>query len=165
MVELLEYARESTRRGRGSSHWPLKMRGFFVRGDGDGAIRPKENRTKVAAGLGGRARLRDAQSPAGRAGRTALVPARDAAVSVGDVAHGPRPELHDGRRRPPLPSAEGTEGPAAYGLRFLRASRGERGDQRGGPPTGDHRAQHRRNPGADEAPGLGDRLAARSLGA
>src|SRR5688572_18518749 len=60
-----------------SSPWPLKTRGFFVSGDGDGAIRPEDNRTQVAAGLGGGTRLRDAKPCAGPGRRrTPLVPAR-----------------------------------------------------------------------------------------
>ena len=108
-----------------------------------------------------------AESRARRAGgRHALVPARDAAVPV-------RQRLHMGhvlnytlgdvvthvRRR------SGCDGAAPDGLRRLRPAGRERRDPRGRPSARDHRAQHRHDPRADEAAGLGDRLGPRGLGA
>jgi valyl-tRNA synthetase len=46
------------------------------------------------------------------------------------------------------------------GWKVLRPTGRERRDQRGWPSARDHRAQYRRDQEADEAPGLGDRLAA-----
>ena len=56
-------------------------------------------------------------------------------------------------------------GPAPDGLRRVRAAGRERRDQGGRPPARGHGAQHRRDPRADAADGLGDRLDPRALDA
>ena len=121
----------------------------------------------MAARLGGRAGLQRPEPGSGRAdAREPLVPARDAAVPVGpEPPHGPRPQLHDGRRPDPRAPPQRLARRAADGLGRVRAAGRERGDPRGPPSARDDRAQHRDDARPDEAPRLGDRLGARGRGA
>ena len=137
------------------------MRGFFVPMD---RYEPQKIEEKVAARLGGRARVPHARPAARRGAARPLVPARDAAVPLGDAAHGARPELHDGRRPHALPAPARVDRAAADGLGLVRPARGERRDPRGRPPARDRRAEHRRDPRPDEADRLGDRLGPRDRG-
>ena len=59
----------------------------------------------------------------------------------------------------------GSRGAAADGFRLVRTARRERRHPRGRPSARDHRAEHRDDPQPDAQDGLGDRLAARGLGA
>ena len=112
----------------------------------------------MAGGLGGRTGLLRPQPRArGRAGAEVLH-ARDAPVSLGDAAHGARPQLHARGRRHALPPANGLGRPAPDGLGLVRAARRECGDPRGRPSEGDRRAEHRAHPQRDAPAGLGDRL-------
>ena len=87
-------------------------------------------------------------------------------VSVGpEPAHGPRPQLHDGRRPDPRAAAQRLARRAPDGLGRLRAAGGERRHPRGPPSARDDRAEHRDDARPDEAPRLGDRLGPRSRGA
>ena len=130
----------------------------------DGQVRTRTDRAEVAARLGRRAGLQRPEPGAGRRGREALVPARDAAVPVREEpAHGARLQLHDGRRRHALPPPQRRARAAADGLGRLRPAGGERGDPRGRPPARHHRSQHRPDPRADAAPRVGDRLGPRGL--
>ena len=86
---------------------------------------------------------------------------RDAPVPVRRAAHGARAQLHAGRDRRALPPAARRRGAAPDGLRRVRPARRERRDPRGRPPARRDRAQHRRDPRADGADGLGDRLGPR----
>ena len=144
-------------------------RGFFVPEDifDDTEIRTPRDRGEVAARLGGRAGLQRPEPRAGSAdAREPLVPARDAAVPVGpEPPHGPRPQLHDGRRPDPRSPAERLARRAADGLGRVRAAGGERRDPRGPPSAGDDQPEHRDDARPDEAPGLGDRLGARGRSA
>ena len=115
----------------------------------------------MAAGLGGRADLPHSRPGSRRRAAEPLVPAGDAPVPVRDAAHGARPQLHDGRRPHALPSPTRVDRAAADGLGLVRPARGERGHPGGWPSPRDRRAQHRRDPRADEATRLGDRLGPR----
>ena len=129
------------------------------------ALRPGGGRGELAGGLGGRGCLHGPEPGAGRprtTGPLRLRP-RDAPVPLGRAPHGARLQLHDGRRPHPHSPPAGDDGAAADGLRRVRPSRGERRDPRGRPPARDHEPQHRVDPPADEADGLGDRLVARGL--
>ena len=154
---------------RGPHRLPLASlaRGFFVSGERNGRrqVRPEDDRGEVAARLGGRAGVLRRQSGARDAARRhALVPARDAAVPVRQRhPHGPRPQLHDGRRPDARPPPQRLEGRAPDGLGRLRPAGRERGHPRGRPSARDHGAQHRHHPRADEAARLGDRLGPRGL--
>ncbi len=120
----------------------------------------------MAARLGGREGLLDAEPRSGRGDRRApLVPARDAPVPVRDAAHGARPQLHDGRRPHAPPAAERLARAAPDGLRLLRPARRERRHPRRRPPARDHGHVHRDHPAPDEAARLGDRLGPRGVGA
>ena len=77
------------------------------------------------------------------AGRREEVRARDAAVSVGRDAHGPRPRVLDHRRARPLCAQARIRRLASFRLGCLRASCRERRHQGGCPPGGAHSAQHR----------------------
>ncbi len=117
----------------------------------------------MAGGLGDRAGLPRREPRAGRRARRALLHARDAAVSVGQPAHGARPQLHARRRCHALPAPPRLHRAAPDGLRLVRAARGERGDQGRRASARDHRAQHGGDPPSDADHGVGDRLAARGL--
>ena len=128
------------------------------------ALRPVGGRGALAGGLGGRGCLHGPEPRAGDGGRGALrLCARDAPVPLRRAPHGTRLQLHDGGRPHPHPPQAGNDGAAADGLRRVRPPRGERRDPRGRPPARDHEPQHRVDPPADEADGLGDRLVARGL--
>ena len=122
------------------------------------AVEPWLGALARALGCRGHLPVRSHQDP-----RPDLLDRHPAPDRIRRAAHGARPQLHDRRRRrapaPPawLPRA------AADGLRRLRPERRERRDQRGRPSTRDHRPQHRVDPPADEAHGVGDRLVARGL--
>ena len=77
------------------------------------------------------------------AGRPEEVRARDAAVSVGRDAHGPRPRVLDHRRARPLCAQARIRRFASFRLGCLRASCRECRHQGGCPPGGAHSAQHR----------------------
>ena len=132
---------------------------------GDGAVRPEGDRGEVAAHLARGARVRRAE-PRSRRDRRAPpedLRARDAPVPVGRAPHGPRPQLHARRGRRALPAPQRVRGHAADGIRRVRPARRERRDQGGRPPARRDRAQHRLDPRADGAHGLGDRLEPRPL--
>ena len=145
-------------------------RGFFVPEDvfpDDTEIRAPRDRDEVAARLGGRASLQRPESGSRRTDRREpLVPARDAAVPVGpEPPHGPRPQLHDGRRPDPRAPSQRLARRAADGLGRVRPAGRERCDPRGPASARDDRAEHRDDARPDAAPRLGDRLGARGLGA
>src|SRR2546421_10847935 len=118
----------------------------------DGTVRTAGNRTEVAAGLGGGARLLRPQSRArSRARRGEDLRARDAAVPVGGAPRGPCAQLHARRGRLALSPPPRLSRPAPDGLRRLRPPGRERGDQGGRPPAGGDGAKHRLDPRADEA--------------
>ena len=118
---------------------------------------------QVAAGVGGRAVLPRRQ-PRARGRARASTSSRCSRIRPA-AAHGARPQLHDGRRHHAFPPPHRSRGAAPDGLRLVRAARRERRDPRGRQSARDHRAQHRRDPRPDAPHGLGDRLAARGLGA
>ena len=117
----------------------------------------------MAGGLGGRRGLHHSEPRAGGGRLAPAVRARDAAVPVRRSAHGARQELHD--RRCALPSAPPPRPARAapHGLRRVRPAGRERRDPRGPPPARRHERQYRRDPQADEAHGLVDRLVARAV--
>ena len=117
----------------------------------------------MAARLGGRAGLLRLESGARRGAREKVLPAGNAPVPLRNAPHGPRPQLHVGRRPHPFPPAKRLPRPAAHGLRLLRPPGGECGHPRGRAPARDHRAQHRAHPRRDAPAGLGDRLGPRDL--
>ena len=84
-------------------------------------------------------------------------------VPLGRPAHGARQELHDRRRALPSAPPPRPARAAPDGLRRVRPARRERRDPRGPPPARRHGREHRRDPQADEAHGLVDRLVARAL--
>ena len=128
------------------------------------ALRPFGGRGALAGGLGGRGCLHGHEPRARDGGRGALrLCPRDAPVPLRRAPHGTRLQLHDGGRPHPHSPQAGNDGAAADGLRRVRPPRGERRDPRGRPPARDHEPQHRVDPPADEADGLGDRLVARGL--
>ena len=88
-----------------------------------------------------------------------ILRAGDVPLSVGAHPHGPRPQLHDGRRRRPAEARAGLQRAAPDGLGRLRPAGRERRHPEGRPPGGVDLRQHRRDARADE----GDR-AARSTG-
>ena len=141
--------------------FPFRRR--FRQGSEHGALRPGRGRGQVAEGLGGRRGLHHSEPRAGGGRLAPAVRARDAAVPLRRSAHGARQELHD--RRCALPSAPPPRPARAApdGLRRVRPAGRERRDPRGPPPARRHERQHRRDPQADEAHGLVDRLVARAV--
>ena len=131
-----------------------RTRGFFVSRELMDAYDAKAIEQKWQEVWEHRAGVPRRQPRAGRRARRALLHARDAAVPVGQPAHGARPQLHAGGRRHALPPPARLHGAAADGLRLVRAAGRERRDQGGRPPARDHRAQHRGDPSPD-APIMG----------
>ena len=84
--------------------------------------------------------------------------AGDAPVPLGRDPHGPRQELHDGRRGGAPAPALGRGRLPPDGLRLLRPAGGERGDPHRRAAGHGHRAQHRPHPRAAEGARLRDRL-------
>src|SRR3954452_7285412 len=112
------------------------MRGFFFSWSHDRAIRPTADRDEVAARLGGRARLRGAQSGPLRARRAseAHLRPRDAPVPLRRAPHGACQELHARRRRRALPPPPGVRAAAADGLRRVRPAAENAAIKEGGHP-------------------------------
>jgi hypothetical protein len=73
---------------------PAKPQSFLRFPDGNRAIQPQRGRGPLAGGLGraGHLRHEERRSPA------EILRARDVPLSVRPHPHGPRPQLHDGRR-------------------------------------------------------------------
>ena len=120
---------------------------------------PQAIETKWQQALGGRERLPHAERRARR--RQRVLRPRDAPVPVRDAARRPGAQLHAGRRPRALPPPQRQARHAADGLRLVRAERRERRDPGRRPSAGHHPRQHRADPRADEADGLGDRLGPR----
>ena len=113
--------------------------------------------------MGARRRFRRPEPVSRRCAPGAHVRARDAPVPVGRAAHGPRPQLHARRRRRAHPPEARLHRAQADRLRRVRASGRERSHPRGQAPARRDEPEHRRDPRADEAPRVVDRLEPRAL--
>ena len=89
-----------------------------------------------------------------------VLPAGDAAVPVGQSAHGPRPELLGGRRRRVVQAAERIQRAASDRLGFVRPAGRGRGDQTRRESARMDRGEHRGDARPAAAAGLQLRLAA-----
>ena len=130
----------------------------------DGTLRPRPPSRRAGRRSGSASTSSTCPTPRpARTPRRPVLRARDAALPLGGAAHGPRQELHDGRRRHALPAPARRPRHAPDGLRRVRAAGRERGHPLGPPPGRVDPREHRRHPPPDEADGLVDRLEPRAL--
>ena len=122
-----------------------------------GAIRSVGHRAQVAAALGVSRHLpQGPEEPQGQEVR-----ARDAAVPIGEDAHGARAQLPARRRVRSVLPHEGLRRRSPHGVGRLRAPGGERGHQGRRAPGHSHPGEHRQLQGRNHLAGLRLRLVAR----
>src|SRR6187402_2294106 len=135
----------------------------LVSWDADGPLRPAGDRGQVAGRMGARRRFRRPEPVSRGRAAGAHLRARDAPVPLRRAPHGARAQLHARRRRRAHSPPAGFHRAAPDRVRRLRAAGRERSHSRGTPPARRHEPQHRRDPRADEAARLVDRLEPRAL--
>ena len=119
-----------------------------------GPLRLQGCRGPLAGRLGRRQLFRRSRKP----GPAQILRAGNVSLSVGAHPHGPRAQLHDGRRRGALQAGARLQRAAPDGLGRVRHARRKRRDGKEGPPRGMDLRQYRHHAPPAQTDGAVDRL-------